>query len=97
MPLNDGRDIPVAADALCLEKVGFSYGRHALNGVSMRVGRGLLVAALMVLPVGAAVAGLAVARAAGLAPGGTIVLVASGAFALTAMLDLGRRRVSPLS
>jgi zinc transport system permease protein len=95
-----------------------SLGLAALTAVTvvaaMRVVGVLLVAALMVLPVGSAqrvarsfaatlrwaggigvgsvVIGLAAARAAGLAPGGTIVLVASGAFALTAVLDLGRRR-----
>jgi len=95
-----------------------SMGLAALTAVTvvaaMRVVGVLLVAALMVLPVGAAqrlarsfgatlrwavavgvgsvVVGLAVARAGGLAPGGTIVLVASGAFALTAVFDIGRRR-----
>lgn len=98
-------------------------GLAALTAVTvvaaMRVVGVLLVAALMVLPVGAAqrlarsfgatlrwavavgvgsvVVGLAVARAAGLAPGGTIVLVASGAFALTAIFDLGRRRAGASS
>jgi len=96
----------------------FSLGLAALTAVTvvaaMRVVGVLLVAALMVLPVGSAqrlarsfaatlrwavavgvgsvVVGLAAARAGGLAPGGTIVLVASGVFALTAILDVGRRR-----
>lgn len=95
-----------------------SLGLAALTAVTvvaaMRVVGILLVAALMVLPVGSAqrlsrsfaatlrwavvvgvasvVVGLAAARAAGLAPGGTIVLVASGTFAVTAAVDLGRRR-----
>jgi len=44
MPLSDGPRAP-AADALALEGVSFSYGRHAvLNGVSLRVGRGEFVA-----------------------------------------------------
>ena len=82
---------------------------------AMRVVGVLLVAALMVLPVGtaqrlarsfratllvsmavgaAAVAvGLALARVQGLAPGGTIVLVASAAFLLSAIV---RRRPLPL-
>lgn len=89
-----------------------SLGLAALTAVTvvaaMRVVGVLLVAALMVLPVGSAqrlarsfaatlrwavaigvgsvVLGLALARAAGLAPGGTIVLVSSGVFALTAAL-----------
>jgi zinc transport system permease protein len=76
---------------------------------AMRVVGILLVAALMVLPVGGAqllarsqrgvlawsvaigvssvVAGLAMARAWGLAPGGTIVLVAVGVFAILAVVD----------
>jgi zinc transport system permease protein len=75
----------------------------------MRVVGILLVAALMVLPVGGAqllarsqrgvlawsvaigmvsvVIGLAMARAWGLAPGGTIVLVAVSVFALLAVVD----------
>ena len=80
---------------------------------AMRVVGILLVAALMVLPVGAAqrlatsfkatlaiaaavgagsaVTGLGVARVGGLAPGGTIVLVAAAAF-VVATLVTGRRR-----
>jgi len=80
---------------------------------AMRVVGILLVAALMVLPVGAAqrltasfrstmaiaaaigaasaVVGLGAARVWGLAPGGTIVLVAAGAF-VVASLVTGRRR-----
>jgi zinc transport system permease protein len=76
---------------------------------AMRVVGILLVAALMVLPVGGAqlvarsqrgvlawsvaigtasvVAGLAMARGWGLAPGGTIVLVAVGVFAILAIVD----------
>jgi zinc transport system permease protein len=95
-----------------------SLGLAALTAVTvvaaMRVVGVLLVAALMVLPVGSAqrlarsfgatlrwavgigigsvVVGLVLARAASLAPGGTIVLVAAGAFTVTAALDLGRRR-----
>ena len=87
-----------------------SLGLAALTAVTvvaaMRVVGVLLVAALMVLPVGSAqrvarsfaatlrwavaigvgsvVAGLALARAGGLAPGGTIVLVSAAAFAVTA-------------
>lgn len=98
-----------------------SLGLAALTAVTvvsaMRVVGVLLVAALMVLPVGSAqrlarsfgatlrwavgiglgsvVAGLALARVASLAPGGTIVLVAAGAFTLTAAVDLGRRRSQP--
>ena len=84
---------------------------------AMRVVGILLVAALMVLPVGGAqllarsqrgvlawsvaigttsvVAGLAMARAWGLAPGGTIVLVAVGVFAVLAIIDAltGERRL----
>jgi zinc transport system permease protein len=84
---------------------------------AMRVVGILLVAALMVLPVGGAqllarsqrgvmawsvaigtasvVIGLGMARAWGLAPGGTIVLVAVGIFALLAMADAvsGERRL----
>ena len=78
----------------------------------MRVVGVLLVAALMVLPVGAAqrlsrsfratllaasvigagraVLGLAAARQWALAPGATIVLVAAGAFAVTATLSVRR-------
>jgi zinc transport system permease protein len=99
-----------------------SLGLAALTAVTvvaaMRVVGVLLVAALMVLPVGSAqrlarsfaatlrwavaigvgsvVVGLAVARAGGVAPGGTIVLVAAGAFALTAAFDVGHRR-SPVA
>ncbi len=98
-----------------------SVGLAALTAVTvvsaMRVVGVLLVAALMVLPVGAAqrvarsfgatlrwsvvigmgsvVIGLALARAASLAPGGTIVLIAAGAFTATAAVDLGRRRGRP--
>lgn len=98
-----------------------SLGLAALTAVTvvaaMRVVGVLLVAALMVLPVGAAqrvsrsfgatlrwsvvigmgavVVGLALARAASLAPGGTIVLVAAGAFMATAAVDVGRRRGRP--
>lgn len=98
-----------------------SLGLAALTAVTvvaaMRVVGVLLVAALMVLPVGAAqrvarsfastlrwsmvvgigsvVAGLVVARAGALAPGGTIVLVAAGAFMVTAAVDVGRRRRRP--
>ena len=95
-----------------------SLGLAALTAVTvvaaMRVVGVLLVAALMVLPVGSAqrlarsfgatlrwavgigtgsvVVGLLLARAASLAPGGTIVLVAAGAFTVTSAVDLGRRR-----
>ncbi len=95
-----------------------SLGLAALTAVTvvaaMRVVGVLLVAALMVLPVGSAqrlarsfgatlrwavaiglgsvVVGLAVARAAALAPGGTIVLVAAATFTVTSAVDLGRRR-----
>jgi zinc transport system permease protein len=95
-----------------------SLGLAALTAVTvvaaMRVVGVLLVAALMVLPVGSAqrlarsfgatlrwavafgvgsvVVGLVLARAAALAPGGTIVLVAAATFTVTAALDLGRRR-----
>jgi zinc transport system permease protein len=95
-----------------------SLGLAALTAVTvvaaMRVVGVLLVAALMVLPVGSAqrlarsfgatmrwavaigigsvVVGLVVARAAALAPGGTIVLIASATFTVTAALDVGRRR-----
>lgn len=98
-----------------------SLGLAALTAVTvvaaMRVVGVLLVAALMVLPVGAAqrvarsfaatlrwsmvvgigsvVAGLVVARAGALAPGGTIVLVAASAFMVTAAVDVGRRRRRP--
>jgi len=44
--------------------------------------------------VGSVVAGLVAARAGGLAPGGTIVLVAAAVFAFTAAVDL-RRRLQP--
>jgi zinc transport system permease protein len=82
---------------------------------AMRVVGVLLVAALMVLPVGAAqrlarsfrgtllvaaavgggsvVLGLVAARAWALAPGGTIVLVAAAAFAVTAVTAGGRATV----
>jgi len=89
---------------------------------AMRVVGVLLVAALMVLPVGtaqrlassfrstlawsaavgvsAAVAGLAAARIWGLAPGGSIVLVAAGAFLVSALvggrLRPGRTAAPPL-
>ena len=85
---------------------------------AMRVVGVLLVAALMVLPVGAAqrlsrsfratlalsaalgatsaVVGLAAARVWALAPGGTIVLVAAGAF-VAATVASGRRRASARS
>jgi zinc transport system permease protein len=95
-----------------------SLGLAALTAVTvvaaMRVVGVLLVAALMVLPVGSAqrlarsfgatlrwaaaigigsvIVGLVVARAAALAPGGTIVLVAAATFTVTAALDVGRRR-----
>ncbi|MDQ3640731.1 MAG: metal ABC transporter permease [Actinomycetota bacterium] len=95
-----------------------SLGLAALTAVTvvaaMRVVGVLLVAALMVLPVGSAqrlarsfgatlrwavaiglgsvVVGLTLARAAALAPGGTIVLVAAATFTATAAVDLGRRR-----
>ncbi len=95
-----------------------SLGLAALTAVtvvaSMRVVGVLLVAALMVLPVGSAqklarsfaatlrwamvvgvvsvVAGLVAARAGGLAPGGTIVIVASAFFAVTSAVDVIRRR-----
>ncbi len=98
-----------------------SLGLAALTAVTvvsaMRVVGVLLVAALMVLPVGSAqrlarsfgatlrwaaaiglgsvVVGLTVARAAALAPGGTIVLVAAAMFSVTAAFDLGRRRTGP--
>ncbi|HVL28785.1 MAG TPA: metal ABC transporter permease [Acidimicrobiales bacterium] len=97
-----------------------NLGLAALTAVTvvaaMRVVGVLLVAALMVLPVGSAqrlarsfastlrwavavgvgsvVAGLVAARAGGLAPGGTIVLVAAAVFAFTAAVDL-RRRLQP--
>ena len=95
-----------------------SLGLAALTAVTvvaaMRVVGVLLVAALMVLPVGSAqrlarsfgatlrwavtiglgsvVLGLGLARAAALAPGGTIVLVAAATFTITSAVDLGRRR-----
>lgn len=98
----------------------FSLGLAALSAVTvvaaMRVVGVLLVAALMVLPVGAAqrlarsfrgtlcwamavgvgsvTVGLVIARAAGLAPGGTMVLVAAAAFGLTVAVDVGRRSAS---
>lgn len=110
-----------AARAAGLPVDALSLGLAALTAVTvvaaMRVVGVLLVAALMVLPVGAAqrvagsfgatlrwsaavgvgsvVLGLAVARAAGMAPGGTIVLVAAGVFALSAGFDVGRRRARP--
>jgi zinc transport system permease protein len=84
----------------------------------MRVTGLLLVAALMVLPVGAAqhvagsfrstllisvaigaaavVVGLIIARAAGLPPGGTIVLVAAGAFLASALAGRWRGGAGPL-
>lgn len=95
-----------------------NLGLAALTAVtvvaSMRVVGVLLVAALMVLPVGSAqrvarsfastlrwavaiglgsvVAGLVAARVWGLAPGGTIVLVAAALFGVTAALEVRRRR-----
>jgi zinc transport system permease protein len=100
-----------------------SLGLAALTAVTvvaaMRVVGVLLVAALMVLPVGSAqrlarsfagtlrwavsigtgsvVVGLVVARAASLAPGGTIVLIAASAFAVTAVFSgsAGSDRRSP--
>ncbi|MGH9278277.1 MAG: metal ABC transporter permease [Acidimicrobiales bacterium] len=106
-----------AARAAGLPVDGLSLGLAALTAVTvvaaMRVVGVLLVAALMVLPVGAAqrlarsfaatlrwavalgvasvVIGLVIARAAGTAPGGTIVLVSSAIFLLTALSDAGRR------
>jgi zinc transport system permease protein len=100
-----------------------NLGLAALTAVTvvagMRIVGVLLVAALMVLPVGAAqrltrsfgatllvasaigagsaVTGLGAAREWALAPGGTIVLVAAGVFALAAVTDLvgrGRRSLS---
>ena len=84
---------------------------------AMRVVGLLLVAALMVLPVGASrqvarsfrgsqagavavgiasvVAGLVLARAGGLAPGGTIVLLAAAAFGITSLV-VGLRRGRPV-
>lgn len=99
---------------------GLNLGLAALTAITlvagMRVVGVLLVAALMVLPVGAAqrltrsfgatllaasgigaasaVIGLAAARQWALAPGGTIVLVAAGAFAVAALSRTGRRRGS---
>ena len=87
---------------------------------AMRVVGLLLVAALMVLPVGASrlvarsfrgmligavgvgtasvVVGLVVARIWGLAPGGTIVLVAAGAFAATSLgTNVRRRAADPIA
>jgi zinc transport system permease protein len=95
---------------------GLNLGLAALTAVTivagMRVVGVLLVAALMVLPVGAAqrlapsfratllvaaalgavsaVIGLAVARVWGLAPGGTIVLVAAALFAIAAVSGTSR-------
>lgn len=99
---------------------GLNLGLAALTAVTvvagMRIVGVLLVAALMVLPVGAAqrlarsfgatlvaasaiggasaLTGLGAARQWALAPGGTIVLVAAGFFAVVAVTDLvsGRRR-----
>ncbi len=110
-----------AARVAGLPVAALSRGLAALTAVTVgaarRVGGVLLVAALMVLPVGSAqrlarsfgatlrwavaiglgsvVAGLAVARAAALAPGGTIVLVAAATFTVTSAVDLGRRRGRP--
>jgi zinc transport system permease protein len=109
-----------AARVVGLPVDALSLGLAALTAVTvvaaMRVVGVLLVAALMVLPVGAAqrlarsfgstlrwavavgmgsvVVGLVVARAAGLAPGGTIVLVAAAAFSVAATTDLRRRRTA---
>ncbi|MFP5319980.1 MAG: metal ABC transporter permease [Acidimicrobiia bacterium] len=95
-----------------------NLGLAALTAVtvvaSMRVVGVLLVAALMVLPVGSAqrvarsfastlrwavtiglgsvLVGLVAARAWGLAPGGTIVLVAAALFGVTAAVEVRRRR-----
>jgi zinc transport system permease protein len=100
---------------------GLNLGLAALTAVTlvagMRIVGVLLVAALMVLPVGAAqrltrsfgatmlaasgigaasaVIGLAAAREWALAPGGTIVLVAAGAFALVTVIRGGRQSRSP--
>lgn len=100
-----------------------NLGLAALTAVTvvagMRIVGVLLVAALMVLPVGAAqrltrsfgatllvasaigatsgVAGLGAARVWALAPGGTIVLVAAGIFALTAVLTPAARRRRPIA
>lgn len=97
---------------------GLNLGLAAVTAVTvvagMRIVGVLLVAALMVLPVGAAqrltrsfgatlvvasaiggassVLGLGAARQWALAPGGTIVLVAAGVFAVTATTGLGRDR-----
>jgi zinc transport system permease protein len=101
----------------------FNIGLAALTAVTVVVGMRavgvLLVAALMVLPVGAAqrltksfarsmlvasaigiacaVAGLVAARSWALAPGGTIVLVAAGIFAVTAVASTlaGGRALAP--
>jgi zinc transport system permease protein len=107
-----------AARVAGLPVEALSLGLAALTAVTvvaaMRVVGVLLVAALMVLPVGSAqrlarsfgatlrwavaiglasvVVGLTVARAAALAPGGTIVLVAAVAFTVTSAVDLSRRR-----
>ena len=100
---------------------GLSLGLAALAAVTvvaaMRVVGVLLVAALMVLPVGTAqrvagsfgatlrwaaalgaaavVVGLVLARAASLAPGATIVLVAAATFLVTASVDSLRRPSPP--
>ena len=96
---------------------GLNLGLAGLTAVTvvagMRIVGVLLVAALMVLPVGAAqrvttsfratvfaaaaiggvcaIAGLAAARVWALAPGGTIVLVASAVFVVCALTTLRRR------
>ncbi len=110
-----------AARAAGLPVDALNLGLAALTAVTvvaaMRVVGVLLVAALMVLPVGAAqriarsfagvlrwavavgvvsvVAGLAAARIGGLAPGGTVVLVAAGLFAVAAAVEANRRRAAP--
>jgi zinc transport system permease protein len=107
-----------AARVAGLPVTGLSLGLAAMAAVtvvaSMRVVGVLLVAALMVLPVGVAqrmassffttllgasavgaasvVVGLVIARVWGVAPGGTIVLVAAGAFALSSWPGVARRR-----
>ena len=104
-----------AARVAGLPVTGLNLALAALTAVTvvagMRIVGVLLVAALMVLPVGAAqrlatsfrgtllaasaigavsaVAGLAAARQWGLAPGGTIVLVAAGAFVLASVIPGG--------